>query len=103
MRSAKAWQARQEMRDIFDGMLEALKSGDLQALGRLTTRNWDGPLKTIIPWVTNHFTETIIAARSRPRFGEDFWGFLMLGGMSGGGMAMFVDPGAERGFPRRYS
>ena len=60
-------------------------------LGGLTTRNWDGPLKRIIPWVTNEFTESIIR-EAREALGDDFWGFLMLGGMSGGGMAFFVAP-----------
>ena len=57
----------------------------------MTTRNWDGPLKRIIPWVTNEFTESIIR-EAREALGDDFWGFLMLGGMSGGGMAFFVAP-----------
>ena len=30
--------------------------------------------------------------RPRAALGDDFWGFLMLGGMSGGGMAFFVAP-----------
>jgi len=91
LRAEAEWRARQDMRAIFEGILAALRSGDMRALGELTQRNWDGPLKTIIPWVTNHFTETLIA-RVRERFGADFWGFLMLGGMSGGGMAMWCAP-----------
>ncbi len=91
LRSAREWEARQAMRPIFDGMLAALRDGDIRALASLTTRNWDGPLKAIIPWVTNRFTETVIA-RARARAGGDFRGFLMLGGMSGGGMGMFVAP-----------
>ncbi|HEY3415786.1 MAG TPA: UTP--glucose-1-phosphate uridylyltransferase, partial [Armatimonadota bacterium] len=87
LRGAAEWQARGQMRGIFDGMLAALRAGDVRALAGLTTQNWDGPLKTIIPWVTNRFTETIIT-RARERFGDDYWGFLMLGGMSGGGMAL---------------
>jgi hypothetical protein len=91
LRGAREWEARQETRDIFEGILAALKAGDVHALAQQTTANWDGPLKAIIPWVTNRFTETIIG-RARKRFGEDFWGFLMLGGMSGGGMGMFCAP-----------
>ena len=63
----------------------------MRGLGSLTTQNWDGPLKQIIPWVTNAFTESIIR-EAREALGDDFWGFLMLGGMSGGGMAFFVAP-----------
>ena len=61
------------------------------ALGHWTTENWNGPLKGIIPWVSNAFTEAIIR-QARALLGEDLWGFLMLGGMSGGGMAFFVAP-----------
>ncbi|HQK92511.1 MAG TPA: UTP--glucose-1-phosphate uridylyltransferase, partial [Armatimonadota bacterium] len=91
LRNQAEWEARQHMREIFDHIVAALRSGDVLELARNTTRNWSGPLKTIIPWVTNAFTETLIA-RARQRLQDDFWGFLMLGGMSGGGMAMFVAP-----------
>ena len=52
---------------------------------------FDGPLRAIIPAVDNAFTQACIAA-AREHFGDAFWGFNMLGGMSGGGMAMWVDP-----------
>ncbi len=91
LRDEPEWRARGDMRGIFDGILESLKMGDVCKLGGCTTKNWNEPLKTIIPWVTNRFTESIIA-RSRECLGEDFWGFLMLGGMSGGGMCMMVAP-----------
>ena len=91
LRGREEWEARQEALQIFEGIVAAVRSADVRELGRLTTRNWDGPLKRIIPWVTNRFTEAIIA-EARAALGEDFWGFLMLGGMSGGGMAIFVAP-----------
>jgi len=97
MRAQPEWDARLSMRGIFDGILDALKAGDVRELAACTTRNWEGPLKTIIPWVTNPFTETLIA-RSRARLGADFWGFLMLGGMSGGGMGLFVAPERREAF-----
>ncbi len=97
LRAQPEWQARLDMRAIFDGILAALKSGSVQDLGGCTTRNWKYPLKTIIPWVTNRFTETIIA-RAAERLGNDFWGFLMLGGMSGGGMCMMVAPERQAAF-----
>jgi hypothetical protein len=83
--------ARQHALEIFRGIVEAVGAGDVRLIGSLTTQNWDGPLKAIIPWVSNEFTETIIA-RAKEALGRDFWGFLMLGGMSGGGMAFFVAP-----------
>ena len=100
LRAAAEWDARLAMRGILDGILQALKEGDIKALGAWTMRNWSGPLKTIIPWVTNRFTEAIIK-QAADELGEDFWGFLMLGGMSGGGMAMFVDPRRREAFRER--
>ncbi len=60
-------------------------------LGGLTTKNFREPLQTIIPWASNAFTESLIAS-VRGEFGADFWGFWMLGGMSGGGMGFIFDP-----------
>ncbi|MBP8132099.1 MAG: UTP--glucose-1-phosphate uridylyltransferase [Candidatus Hydrogenedentes bacterium] len=97
LRNRAEWEARLRMRGIFDGILDALRAGDIRAVARCTTENWGEPLKSIIPWVTNRFTETVIA-RARERLGQDFWGFLMLGGMSGGGMAMFVAPRRREAF-----
>lgn len=91
LRSKNEWQGRQNTNSIYEEMLIALKDGDIRNLAALTSRNFDGPIKTIIPWATNHFTQTIIG-KAKKTFGDDYWGFLMLGGMSGGGMGMFVDP-----------
>ncbi len=91
LRGREEWDARQQALEIFQGIVAAVGKCDVQALGSLTTRNWEGPLKGIIPWVSNAFTETIIR-EAKAALGEDFWGFLMLGGMSGGGMAFFVAP-----------
>ena len=85
------WNARQELLRAFDSMLEALAAGDVRELGRLTTRIFEGPLATIIPWVSNYYTESLIAD-AKSAFGQDFWVFCMLGGMSGGGMGFIFDP-----------
>jgi len=68
-----------------------LRSGDVRALGALTERNFSGPIQTIIPWAGNLYTDTLIR-RVRGEMGEDFWGFWMLGGMSGGGMGFLFAP-----------
>jgi galactokinase/mevalonate kinase-like predicted kinase len=91
LRGRAEWLARQEALEIFQQIVTCVEGSDIRGLGHWTTRNWDGPLKQIIPWVTNEFTETIIR-ESRAALGDDFWGFLMLGGMAGGGMAFFVAP-----------
>ncbi|AGA27151.1 UTP--glucose-1-phosphate uridylyltransferase [Singulisphaera acidiphila] len=97
LRSGEEWEARQEALEIFEAIVQAVKRADVQAVGALTTRNWEGPLKRIIPWVSNQFTETIIR-EAKEALGDDFWGFLMLGGMSGGGMGFFVAPHRQASF-----
>jgi hypothetical protein len=97
LRSRDEWQARQDALRIFDEIVAAVGRADVREVGRLTTTNWEGPLKRIIPWVSNRFTETIIA-EARAALGDDFWGFLMLGGMSGGGMGFFVAPHRHAAF-----
>ncbi len=91
LRSRDEWQARQQALEIFEGIVGAVRGSNVRAVGDLTTQNWNGPLKGIIPWVSNAFTESIIA-EAKAALGADFWGFLMLGGMSGGGMGFFVAP-----------
>ncbi|MFM1802872.1 MAG: hypothetical protein RJA81_2224, partial [Planctomycetota bacterium] len=91
LRSRREWKARQESLRIFDEIVQSLREADVKRLASLTDQHFHGPLKTMIPWVSNRFTETIIE-RMKARYGDQFWGFLMLGGMSGGGMGLFVDP-----------
>ncbi len=95
LRSSAEWQARQDALQLLDQIVKALSQGDIRTLGRLTTQNFRGPLQTIIPWATNHFTETLIA-RVSEKFRDDFWGFWMLGGMSGGGMGFIVAPSRKQ-------
>lgn len=91
LRSEAEWAARQDLQALFQEILDALPSGDIRRLGAATTRNFREPLQSIIPWASNHFTECLIE-RTRQALGEDFWGFWMLGGMSGGGMGLMVAP-----------
>ena len=97
LRGEAEWEARRELHQIFDELLEALKRGDVAGVAGCTTRNWEGPLRAIIPAVTNRYTETIIR-RVRERAGADFRGFQMLGGMSGGGMGFYVAPQRQMRF-----
>ncbi|MEO7299455.1 MAG: UTP--glucose-1-phosphate uridylyltransferase [Verrucomicrobiota bacterium] len=91
LRSEAEWKGRQEALGILDEILAALHAKDVQAVGKATTRNFQGPLQTIIPWASNFYTETLIQ-KVRAEFGKDFWGFWMLGGMSGGGMGFMFSP-----------
>ncbi|HEX9007542.1 MAG TPA: UTP--glucose-1-phosphate uridylyltransferase [Bacteroidota bacterium] len=100
LRSEREWKARQEAISLFDCIVTQLKSGDIRAIGKSTDTNFHQPIQTIIPWATNLYTESIIA-RVRQEFGGDFWGFWMLGGMSGGGMGFLFAPSRKQEAQRR--
>jgi REP element-mobilizing transposase RayT len=91
LRSAAEWQGRQQAMGLLDELVATLRVGDVRRIGELTTRNFNEPIQTIIPWASNCFTETVIQ-RVRAEFADDFWGFWMLGGMSGGGMGFIFAP-----------
>ena len=91
LRSSAEWEARKQAMAIVDEVLVCLRHGDVHGLGQAMTRNFNEPLQTIIPWATNYYTETLIR-QTREKFGSDFWGFWMLGGMSGGGMGFIFAP-----------
>ncbi|MEM8910318.1 MAG: UTP--glucose-1-phosphate uridylyltransferase [Planctomycetota bacterium] len=94
LRGDVQWAARREATAIYDSVVDSLRRGDIRELGRLTTRNFEGPLQTIIPWATNRFTDRAIQ-RCREHYGDRFWGFWMLGGMAGGGMGFIFDPSVK--------
>lgn len=91
LRSAAEWQARGTTIATLEAILKHLADGDIKALGAALSDNFTSALQTIIPWVSNRYTERLIA-EIRAEFGDDFWGFWMLGGMSGGGMGFIFDP-----------
>ncbi|GAB4453719.1 MAG: UTP--glucose-1-phosphate uridylyltransferase [Armatimonadaceae bacterium] len=91
LRSEAEWTGRLEAQGILDEILDHLRTGDIPAIGEATTRNFFGPIQTIIPWASNLYTESLIR-QVRDEFGDDFWGFWMLGGMSGGGMGFIFAP-----------
>ena len=94
LRSEAEWRGRGEAIRLLDEILDRLKHDDIRGIGARTQRNFDGPIQTIIPWAGNLYTDALIA-RARAAMGEDFWGFWMLGGMSGGGMGFLVSPGRK--------
>lgn len=91
LRSEAEWTARRQAVATLEEILGLLAAGDVRGLGRALTANFTGPLQTMIPWVSNLYTERLIA-RTRAAFGDDFWGFWMLGGMAGGGMGFIFAP-----------
>lgn len=94
LRSEAEWAGRQEAIQIIDQIVELLRQGDINAIGAATHRNFHGPIQTIIPWASNLYTETLIN-RVQTEFDADFWGFWMMGGMSGGGMGFIFDPAVK--------
>lgn len=95
LRSGAEWKARREAIGILTEILDALHEEDVQKIGAATTRNFQGPLQAIIPWASNYYTELLIE-RVKSKFASDFWGFWMLGGMSGGGMGFIFAPEKKR-------
>ncbi|HWC99492.1 MAG TPA: UTP--glucose-1-phosphate uridylyltransferase [Candidatus Sulfopaludibacter sp.] len=91
LRSGAEWEARNQAIGLLDQVVDHLRSGDIRGVGDCTQRNFDGPIQTIIPWAGNLYTRSLIE-RVRAAMGESFWGFWMLGGMSGGGMGFLFDP-----------
>jgi len=91
LRSEAEWAGRQEAIRLLDEIVAHLKNGAVRSIGAATHRNFESPIQTIIPWASNLYTETLID-RVRAEFGDDFWGFWMLGGMSGGGMGFIFSP-----------
>ncbi len=94
LRSEQEWLGRQEAAHLFDDIVARLKQGDIRGLGAATEKNFAGPIQTIVPWTGNLYTDTLIR-RTRTEMGDDFWGFWMLGGMSGGGMGFIFAPKAK--------
>ena len=94
LRSPAEWEARNEAIEILHQIEAALRAGDIREVGRLTHRNFFGPLQKIIPWCTNLFTNQMVE-QAEEKYGEQFWGFWMLGGMAGGGMGFIFDPAVK--------
>ncbi len=91
LRSEEEWAGRQQAIGTLDEIVEHLRTGNVEAIGKATEGNFRGPIQTIIPWASNLYTERLIE-QARAEFGKNFWGFWMLGGMSGGGMGFIFDP-----------
>lgn len=91
LRSEKEWEARKTAIRYFDEVVDKLKAGKIDEIGKFTQQNFEGPIQTIIPWSSNLYTETIIKSVQK-EFGEHFLGFWMMGGMSGGGMGFIFEP-----------
>lgn len=95
LRSKKEWIGRQKAINYFEEVVQKLKEGDIKGIAGFTQKNFEGPIQEIIPWATNHYTETLIN-QIKAEFKDHFWGFWMMGGMSGGGMGFIFDPSSKQ-------
>src|SRR5205085_9858133 len=102
LRSEAEWKGRKEALGILNDILAALRREDVQDIGEVTTRNFFGPIQTISPWPSNFYTETHIR-KVRAEFSDKFWGFWMLGGMSGGGMGFIFAPDVKTAAQQRLA
>ncbi len=100
LRGEAEWKARLQATRILDEIIDCLRRSDIRGVGACTQRNFDGPIQAIIPWAANHYTQQLIRA-AREEFGQDFWGFWMLGGMAGGGMGFLFAPEVKPRAQRR--
>ncbi len=91
LRSGMEWESRLRAISYFDEVVQKLKDGDIKGIASFIHKNFEGPIQEIIPWATNKYTETLIE-KVRDEFKNDFWGFWMMGGMSGGGMGFIFNP-----------
>lgn len=91
LRSEAEWNGRKQAITLFDQVVQNLKDGNIQQLAKATHSNFHGPIQTIIPWAGNRYTDRLIE-QVTAEFGDDFWGFWMLGGMAGGGMGFIFAP-----------
>jgi hypothetical protein len=94
LRSEPEWTSRHGAQSILNDIVTALQNGDIARVGAATEANYIGPIQTIVPWAGNYYTDELISAM-KGRFGTSFWGFWMLGGMSGGGMGFVFDPAVK--------
>ena len=91
LRSEREWHGRKRPSRLLDQILGACARATSRR-SAATTGNFLGPIQTIIPWAEHSLHRNADRTRARRNSGDDFWGFWMLGGMSGGGMGFIVDP-----------
>ena len=77
LREEEEWYARHKAMSILEKLLAAFRINDIRTIAKLVTENFFGPIRSVVPWATNAYTETLIT-RVQSKFGDRFWGFWML-------------------------
>ena len=103
LRGRAEWLARQEALGIFDEIVDCVAP-----FGRPRTRTGHDPQLGRAAEADHPLGDQRLHRDDHPRgrgaaLGDDFWGFLMLGGMAGGGMAFFVAPERHDEFQDRIA
>ncbi len=94
LRSEAEWRGRQEAIALFDQIVDLLRAGDVRGHRR------GHHAQLLRPAPDHHPLGHQSLHRDADRAGagrvrRDFWGFWMLGGMSGGGMGFIFDPARQ--------
>ena len=92
LRSAAEWQARKSMLGILEEILSALRAGNVQAIGAGHHAEFFRPDPNHHSLGLESFHREQSSSESAPSSAQAFWGFWMLGGMSGGGMGFIFAP-----------
>ena len=77
LREEDEWYARHKSMKLLDDLLDAFRNANVKTIAKLVTENFFGPLRAVIPWASNAYTEAVIE-RIQIKFGDKFWGFMML-------------------------
>ena len=77
LREEEEWYARHKAMDILENLLVAFRKKDIKTISKLATENFFGPIRSVVPWASNAYTESLIE-RVQNKFGDGFWGFWML-------------------------
>ena len=90
VREKSAATARKGLIEKYAELQKAILVCAGKEIAAITDSIFSNELQEIIPYVTNKYTETI-RENMQKEFGNDYYGFMMIGGLSGGGMVFWVN------------
>ena len=91
LRAKAEWCGRKEAIDIFDSILGKLESGDVKVNREINSKEFFRPYPDYNS-LGNEFIYRNFNKKVEKKYASDFWGFWMMGGMSGGGMGFIFNP-----------
>ena len=90
IREKTAAKARKSLIEKYTNLQKAISLGASNEIAAITDNIFTHELQEIIPYATNKYTETI-KENMLKEFGNDYYGFMMIGGLSGGGMVFWIN------------